>query len=404
MAETKIHDFRSVYSPPPPPPPPHKISNRTMSLSITVTIHIFSDMIYKICLLIAVLLFCLLSLYCIANMYLYVKRRRYKDIASPELKPGLLWVLGHLSTIGSRINPETSFTALLWEISKEVDDYIFILFFLNRNFLIVLEPTKTSKILTNHRVFQKMGGKQDNMAYINGTRVFGERGMVTEVGSDLWYHKRKTMDGAFHKNSLKNLMGQMNDIGQKLTLYLTKDENTDSCDIYKIFTRVALETICRCGFNLNDDLIFSEDSILSDAFHHIFYAAQLQFQCSLKFMLPWAFRKEKRALHDHITMVRTSLARRLNDKILQQKKGQDTKDMLDYIIKGNFYDGELHAEDVLDDFFVFVVAGMETTAIVMSLVIFYMLKNPEICAKVRYEVSYNNSAQLNMIIYIYTEI
>ena len=330
---------------------------------------------------------CLLTLYILTNIHFYIQRRRYKKITRPQLKPGLLWILGHLSTIGPRINPETSFTALLWEISKEVNDYIFVLFFLNRNYLIVLEQFKPAQILTNHRVFLKMGGKQDNMAYINGTRVFGEKGLVTEVGSDLWYHKRKIMDMAFHRNSLKSLLDQMNDIGLKLSLYLTNLDNGDSLDIYKIFNRVSLETICRCGFNLNDDLIFSEDNLLADAFHHIFYAAQLQFQCSLKFMLPWYFKKEKKALHEHVSMVRASLKRRLNDKIEKQKQGKDMKDMLDYVIKGNFYDGKLHAEDVLDDFFVFVVAGMETTAITMSLVIFYMLKHPDICARVQAEVS-----------------
>ena len=86
-------------------------------------------------------------------------------------------------------------------------------------------------------------------------------------------------------------------------------------------------------------------------------------------------------------MVRKALSRRLNDKIEAQRKGTDDKhDMLSYIIKGNLYEGKLHADDVLDDFFAFVIAGMETTAIVLGFFIFHMIKHPEIYEKLQLEV------------------
>lgn len=43
-------------------------------------------------------------------------------------------------------------------------------------------------------------------------------------------------------------------------------------------------------------------------------------------------------------------------------------------------------EDILDDFFVFLVAGMETTAITMSTLMWLLLKHPDISQKVVNEV------------------
>ena len=283
------------------------------------------------------------------------------------------------------------------EISEELQSDNFVLFVLNINFLVLLDPDIPAKILTNHRTFLKLGGKKENMSYIDGNRVFGERGMVVEVGSDVWYHKRRVMDAAFHKNSLRDLLGQMEDISKKLSLYL-REQKQESMDIYPVFIKVALETICRCGFNLNDDIIFSKDTLLIEAFEHIFYATQLKFQCCLKFMLPWQYRKEKAILKKSVNMVRSSLKQRLNDKIESQKEDKDEiRDMLHYIISANFYQEKLDVEDVLDDFFVFVIAGTETTAIVMALVLFYMLKNPGVAAKVQAEVSVNNYDHFNFL-------
>ena len=47
---------------------------------------------------------------------------------------------------------------------------------------------------------------------------------------------------------------------------------------------------------------------------------------------------------------------------------------------------EVSVEDILDDFAVFLVAGMETTAITMSCMVWLLLKHPEIAEKAIKEV------------------
>lgn len=48
-----------------------------------------------------------------------------------------------------------------------------------------------------------MGPKENKIGFVNGNRVFGNNGILTEEGSDIWYFKRKTMDPAFHKQFLR---------------------------------------------------------------------------------------------------------------------------------------------------------------------------------------------------------
>ena len=55
-------------------------------------------------------------------------------------------------------------------------------------------------------------------------------------------------------------------------------------------------------------------------------------------------------------------------------------------MSGNMFSEEVSIEDILDDFAVFLVAGMETTAITMSCMVWLLLKNPKIAQKVITEV------------------
>ena len=58
---------------------------------------------------------------------------------------------------------------------------------------------------------------------------------------------------------------------------------------------------------------------------------------------------------------------------------------------GNMTGEEVSMDDIIDDFFVFMVAGMETTAITMSTLIWLLLKHPEISQKVVAEVLINST-------------
>ena len=48
--------------------------------------------------------------------------------------------------------------------------------------------------------------------------------------------------------------------------------------------------------------------------------------------------------------------------------------------------GGANEEDVIDDFFVFMAAGMETTAITMTMLVWFLLKHPDVQQKAILEV------------------
>lgn len=63
-------------------------------------------------------------------------------------------------------------------------------------------------------------------------------------------------------------------------------------------------------------------------------------------------------------------------------------------------------EGVIDDFFAFMIAGMETTAITMSILIWLLLKNPDVFQKVITEVKFPKPVLLYLFtgfcMYVYT--
>ena len=55
-------------------------------------------------------------------------------------------------------------------------------------------------------------------------------------------------------------------------------------------------------------------------------------------------------------------------------------------MSGNMFSDNITIDDIIDDFFAFMVAGMETTAITMSILIWLLLKHPDVSRKVVNEV------------------
>ena len=63
-------------------------------------------------------------------------------------------------------------------------------------------------------------------------------------------------------------------------------------------------------------------------------------------------------------------------------KSENNEDILSQIIKANECSEALDMEDLLEEYTVFLVAGMETTAITMATVVQFLTNNPEQCQKV----------------------
>ena len=107
----------------------------------------------------------------------------------------------------------------------------------------------------------------------------------------------------------------------------------------------------------------------------------------LPFKLPWKFKEEKATLKRSLGFLRKYINNHLKDRFEASSKGKDdSNDILSYIVKGNLFSDKLSIEDLIDDFLVFLLAGMETTAINMSCFIWEVLKNPTISRNLKKEI------------------
>ncbi|XP_063674213.1 cholesterol 24-hydroxylase-like [Bolinopsis microptera] len=326
----------------------------------------------------------------------YLKRRSYSHIPSFPIPLTWRWYLGNLYLIrkkGSEMGLEGSsfsMSKVAEALRKELETESYVIFFPGIALVYTVSIPVVSKVFSDHKTFLKEDPRAGNLAYVNGERVFGHNGILTEAGTDVWYYKRKMMDPAFQKKFLKCLMGDMTNSANKLCQYLEGKKSQNAIDIFGIMNRVALEVVCTCGFSLKDDFIMRETSDLNKATETIFEALTLNFRTrGFSFRLPWTFREEKRRLKDACALIRGTMRALLAERIKKNSEDPESisNDVLDHIIKGNKFSDKISIEDICDDFFAFLVAGMETTAITMSITIWLLLKHPEISQKVVEEVN-----------------
>lgn len=283
------------------------------------------------------------------------------------------------------------FAMILDWIRKDLNVNTMVLFVSNRNIMYTIHVPISAKVLSDHRTFMKNGARESKVAYVNGERVFGDYGIIMERGTEVWYHKRKMMDPAFQKKYLRCLMEDMKTITNKMCNVLEQkhDSNQKIVDIYSLLNKVALEIICTCGFSLREDFIMLEESELNKAVTDMLEIIPISLRESFTFWMPWKFNQEKKRLKEANSFLRGTVRKIFETRIKTNSENPDASpnDILDHIIRANTFSGNISIEDLLDDFVVFLAAGMETTAITMSCLIWHILKHPEISQKIVAEVN-----------------
>merc|ERR1712176_1650733 len=136
------------------------------------------------------------------------------------------------------------------------------------------------------------------------------------------------------------------------------------------------------------DFITLTDSVVNNAVNDLFAGVMTAFFNRSTYWMPWKHQKEKKSLKSSADMLRDKMKQHLQERYDAVAAGTDThNDILSHIIRGNQYSDKLTMDDLVDDFLVFLIAGMETTAITMSILIWYFMKCPEIARKAIQEVN-----------------
>ena len=340
------------------------------------------------------LLLGILLLFLLYNVKIYLIRRHLAHIPSPKLSITPLWFLGHIPLVAKRIKElgeGKSRFDVFESIQKEVEETLFALFFVSANIIICIDTDMTRQFLLDHRVFKKPTAEAQNRMGMSthvlaGTRVFGLRGLIFEPGTQVWYSKRKVMNPAFHKSHLQTLFKDINELADTFVHRLKAIQGESSVNIFPMFCRFAYEVVYKCNFSMDVKKMESEVLELNEAVTDVFKILQIRLD-TVTWPLPWTFRSEKAFLKSRMSIIHTLLGIHLKNRLESQIQ---TYDILSHIINANLYDetrpqAEI-LEDIIDDFFAFMVAGGETTANTLAFCLFYLLKNKDICKIVRDEI------------------
>ena len=247
--------------------------------------------------------------------------------------------MGHALLIKNRAKQFDFHTAEIFKSigqDLEADTFaVFVGFHSDSCWIISVDIELVSKVMSDHKTFWKVGTRDNPLSFANGVRILGDHGILLEPGSEVWYHKRKMMGPAFLNKNLKCLMNKMNESSNKLCQHLHESRDQKITDMYEVFIKVALEVICTCGFNLEDDFITSTDSTVNDAVNDIFTGVVTAFFNKLTFWMPWKFREEKVSLNNSAVFLRDKIRGHLRARYDAVKAGLDTHhDILSHIIQG----------------------------------------------------------------------
>ena len=272
------------------------------------------------------------------HLYTFVRRSKYKHLPQPPLPFRWNWLMGHAPLILNQVKKDINTVESFKKIGQDLGAETFALFFgfhSNSYVIISVEIDFISKIISDHRKFWKVGPKNNPLAFANGVRVLGDHGILLEPGTDVWYHKRKMMDPAFLKKNLKSLMDKMNDSSNKLCQHLREKHDQKIVDVYDVFMKVALEVVCTCGFNLEDDFITLTDSKVNNAVNDLFAGVMVAFHNRTTYWMPWKHQKEKKSLKNSADLLREKMKKHLQERYDAVAAGTDThNDILSHIIRG----------------------------------------------------------------------
>ena len=323
------------------------------------------------------------------NAYIYKIRRQLRHIVFVHVPVNALWFLGAMLDIQKRLvrlGEGKDATDVFCEYYKELECDVFVVPILRKNIVVCLRLEVMSRVLTDRATFYKTELFCKTFSKLGGTRIFGDHGMFNEPGTELWAAKRKVMDPAFSKAFLRTTIDDLNKVANSLIENIGNELNKDAIDITEYFIKSALEAVSMCGFAWDGDLLAKHGDSAINMTSVLLGMLSIKFNAGRNtFDLPGCWTKEKRQLKEAVNLMREVLRKHLKQRI-ESKELNQKDDILSYIIRANQVSDRLTLEDIVDEYLVFVTAGMETTAITMAVSLFYLTTHPDIYKKVQEEV------------------
>ncbi|RMX49247.1 hypothetical protein pdam_00013570 [Pocillopora damicornis] len=336
-------------------------------------------MLYLLFYLHGTLLLLSLVLVCSFATYLVYKRQKFLHIPSPPMSRVLSgniykfiavsFFKGHADEISSMRHTgyPTDQKFLEWHI---VYGKVLVVWFWHIPVLLVVDPEIIKNVLVV-KCQPKEAMSYKILGSLYGQRFLG-RGLVTNLDDDSWKKRRAIMHPAFHRKSLKDLMGSFNSTADLLLEHLgTMADGQTEIHMFNQFTKAALDVICKVAFGMDLEIMSGKENKFSEAVSLSFYGVEeASFDMFHQFnVFQYPFQRK--------VVKAVQFLRETGRKVIEARKhamarGEEVPDdILQRIIQQQEEIPELGIEDLVDDFVTFFIAGHETTS---SLLAFCVIK------------------------------
>jgi cytochrome P450 len=273
-------------------------------------------------------------------------------------------------------SPTKNYAQIISEYPEELGAETVYIALFTFNLVLTTDLKILPKLLTERKMFPKWDKMRKDLGWCAGVRAFGNYGLFVDPGTDIWATKRRIMDPAFARSFLRTTMDGMNKVVSRLLRELeSKSERGQVFDISESLDRAAFESISLCGFNWTDEMIENHGESAMRLARVAVEVMALVFKDPLSFKIPWARLAEKQKFKDAFLPMRDLNGQHLM-KIKDEAVSKDN--LLSSIIRANGCSDDLSMEDLIDDYNVFLVAGMETTSITMACAVWFLSMNPHV--------------------------
>ncbi|MCR9253659.1 MAG: cytochrome P450 [bacterium] len=224
-----------------------------------------------------------------------------------------------------------------------------------------------------HRSYQKSRLSTEMLAKYAG------HGLLTTVG-EYWLRQRRLIQPGFHVQKIKALYEI---IDKTVDKFLEDFPTKENMDIYPLMHRAAFQIVVDSLFDIDiEEEKFNElATIISEA--QTFVVKEIR-----QPHLNWWFRlKGQERYH----LERSAQAREIIKGIIKGRResNEEFNDLLDMLLNTRYEDtGEPMTDDQLvDEIFILIIAGHETTANALAWTLYLLANNPEIQEELRSSTS-----------------
>ncbi|CAJ0634323.1 1270_t:CDS:10 [Entrophospora sp. SA101] len=265
----------------------------------------------------------------------------------------------------------------------------------------ILDEKNIQKVLVNG-AYTKFGRRKKFVEFLK--KIVGDG--ILLVDGDVHKKQRKLMNPLFGNHSIRDMIPAFTRVSNTLK-DLWKDEIKNSqnvnndidkkcaiIDVGHYMGRASLDVIGIVGFDSEINSLIKSSSLadsLSTLFDHKYGSAfnLLSLALPILRLLPLKINQDTQNASIEIEKITRKL---VQDKFDELKKGKlDSNDLISVLVKASYgqeidNNEQMSFEEIRNQIMTFLIAGHETTGVMMSWILYYLSKDQEIQDKLREEI------------------